>query len=348
MKRLHIASICRLILAIFMLAVIPCAAAEEALNPLKTLPTEDCNLSAYKNANQSPLYGKSAVFFGDSICNASGDAQKGYAGRIGTKYSMPYYKEGVSGSAFAASGRSKIGTKINEFYQAHRDEAIDYVILEGGTNDAWDQGTLGTVSESFEPSSFNTNTFAGAVETAIYTAKKAFPSATVGFIIIYKMPIANWQGQDIMGLRDNTKMEPYMNTIIEACEKWEIPYLDLYHDAKFNNTVFKTNTKTYLSDGIHMNSNGYDLISKYIAAWMEDPIRKAPEPPVETPSIDLSDSTATDPSNEKTSENTETPPIDEPAPKSNTGKIIAIASGAAVGVAAITTGTILFLKKKKK
>lgn len=350
MKHSCVISTACLLLVLLMFGAVPCAAAEDAFNPWKTLPTEDCNLTAYSTPNQSPLYEKSAVFFGDSICNAKTDTQLGYAGRIGTKYNMTFYKEGYSGAAFSTvRGSNMIGSQINAFRAAHPNETIDYVILEGGTNDAWDQATLGKISKSYKKKDFDPSTFAGAVETAIFDVKESFPNATIGFIIIYKMPIAYYDGVEVVSLRDNAKMEPYMNTIIEACEKWEIPYLDLYHDDAFNNTVFQTNTNEYLSDGIHMTTKGYDVISKYIAAWMENPVRRQapPQTPIQTPNIDLSEPTESTPS-EQPSEHVETPPVNDPKPTNNVGKIVAIAAGAAVGVAAIATGVILALKKKKK
>ena len=241
---------------------------------------------------ESPLYKKTAVFFGDSICNArveseSSDAtvraRAGYAGRIGTKYSMTFYKEGYSGYAFSASHRGRIGSVIENFIQKHPDESIDYVILEGGTNDAWDQTAIGSVSAGFNKADLDTTTYAGAVESSVAALKSAYPKATIGFIIVYRMPIAKWYGQEIQGLRNNAKMEPYMNTLIEICEKWELPYVDFYHDDAFNNDVLKTNTNTYTSDGIHINSAGYDILSEYIAAWLEKPERHAPQKSIEIP-----------------------------------------------------------------
>lgn len=343
------------VMALLMLCAVPCSAAEEAFSQWKTIPTEDCEMNVY-TVEKSPLYKKTAVFFGDSLCNASGEsnssdptvkAKAGYAGRIGTKYSMTYYKEGVSGSAYAASGRSKIGAKISSFQQAHANEKIDYVILEGGVNDAWDQVALGAVSDSFKKTDFNTATFAGAVEAALYDVKEFFPQATVGFIIVYKMPIAYYGGQEIAGLRDNAKMEPYMNMLIEICEKWEVPYIDFYHDDAFNNTVFKTDTNEYLSDGIHMESAGYDVISDYIAAWMEEPVRRVPQPQKPVPQPEPEE--PTNPNEGVTSEPTEdlAPTPSEPD-NSRVGKIIAIAAGAVVAVAAVATVVTVLLRKKKK
>ena len=355
MKPIKLLSLLSAALALVMLAL-PCSAtAEETFSKWKTIPTEDLEMNVYP-VEKSPIYQKSAVFFGDSLCNARGEsessdatvrAKAGYAGRIGTKYSMTFYKEGYSGYAFSASGRGKIGAKIDDFIQKYPNEKIDYVILEGGGNDAWDQTAIGSVSASFNQADFDTTTYAGAVERAVATLKQAYPKATIGFIIIYKMPIAYYGGQEIQGLRDNAKMEPYMNTLIEICEKWELPYIDFYHDDSFNNDVLKTNTNTYTSDGIHVNSAGYDILSDYIAAWMEEPERRAPQPqkPIETPDMDLNDP-------DENPQQGETPDaeIPEEDPKDPEVPVGAIIGGAAAAVVAsgVAVGTALSVNAKKK
>ena len=357
MKLTKILSLLSAALALTMLAI-PCsAAAEETFSKWKTIPTEDLEMNVY-TVEKSPLYKKTAVFFGDSICNARGEsestdaavrAKAGYAGRIGTKYSMTSYKEGYSGYAFSASGRGKIGGVIDSFISKHSGESIDYVILEGGTNDAWDQTALGSVGASFNKADFDTTTYAGAVESAVATLKQAYPKATIGFIIIYKMPIAYYGGQEITSLRDNAKMEPYMNTLIEICEKWELPYIDFYHDDSFNNDVLKTNTTTYTSDGIHVNSAGYDILSDYVAAWMEEPERRAPQPqkPIVTPELDL-----TDPEEDPQQGETPDAEIPEEDPKDPEVPMGAVIGGAAAAVVAsggaVATALSVNAKKKKK
>lgn len=345
-------------LSLLLVGTFPCFAAEE-FNRLKTIPTEHCDLSLCNYPTVSPLRRKSVVFFGDSLCNASGESNSsdatvkkkaGYAGRIGNKFEMTYYKEGVSGSAFMKSSTrgSTIGAKINAFAAEHSHETFDYVILEGGVNDAWDGAPLGNISESFQKTDFNTATFAGAVEAAVYDAKQAFPNATIGFLIVYKMPIATYGGTAISGLRDNVKMEPYMNMLIEICEKWELPYLDFYHDDAFNRTVFKTDTNTYLSDGIHMNSAGYDLIADYIAAWMSEPYRTAPKQ--DTTSNTETDITENPPADPPTNSTGETSTTDEHPKQKKTGtaRILAGFAGAAIVAAAAVTGVSVYKKNRKK
>jgi len=347
MKKL---SFCCLLLAMLLLAI-PCvSAAEDTFSPWRTIPTEHCELSAYPSPERSPLYEKSVVFFGDSLCYAriergtsneeSVIRASGYAGRIATKYNMELGAFGVSGATVAKSGNyilTKLQAQETNVSLKER-QKVDYVILEGGVNDITAQSPLGTIGTETE--GFDITTFAGALQQTITQAKKIYPNAMVGYIIAYQMP------NDPNPLRsDLENAEKYVNMIIQACEKWEVPYLDFFHDETFNNQIFKEGCIT--SDGVHMTVKGYDVLSPYIAAWMEFPVQRAPQPqkPIVTPEMTFPDT----PDGEETPE-TETPTPDaDPKPKDkNLGVIIGISAGAVVGTAALVAGAVLIVKKKKK
>ena len=50
-------------------------------------------------------------------------------------------------------------------------------------------------------------------------------------------------------------------------------YIDLYSGKASNGTsysdILKVTTNTYISDGIHLNRQGYNVISPYIYQWMK-------------------------------------------------------------------------------
>ena len=148
----------------------------------------------------SPLYQKYVVFYGDSLCYARGergDSQEpevirrsGYAGRIATEYDMTLSVHAYSGQSISdvRYGLYKHMEKRIMTIPAEEREKVDYVILEGGVNDIVNQAPLGTLSE--DESKLDTSTFAGAVQRYLLLAKEAYPYATVGCIINYRMPIA--------------------------------------------------------------------------------------------------------------------------------------------------------------
>lgn len=240
------------------------------------------------NVQQSPLYKKSVVFYGDSLCYARGERgesadpavirRSGYAGRIATRYDMEL-------NVYAYSGWSVSDVKGGLYtrVQKNRDnlpveerEKVDYVILEGGVNDIVNHAPLGTLSD--DCATFDTATFAGALERMITLAREAYPNATIGYVIAYQMPIAEhwYNGEAIPELRDLNNVSAYVEMIRAVCERHSVSCLDLFHDTEFNETVFRvTETQRHVpsaklqSDGLHMTSAGYDVITPYLSAWME-------------------------------------------------------------------------------
>ena len=209
------------------------------------------------NPEQSPLYGKSVVFIGDSICYAGNDNHKGYGGRIGEAYSMTWYNRGISGAG-VYNGR-KFGQIANQLWvDASKD--VDYVIMQGMINDAINAAPMGAITSGFDPEQFDNSTFAGGLENMFYTARKYYPEATYGFIITYKCPYKP-------GRTDG--MTRYVKMVKQACEKYKIPYIDLCNDEDFCNNVLKVDTTEYLTDKLHPNSAGHTLLAQKLAPWME-------------------------------------------------------------------------------
>lgn len=83
----------------------------------------------------SPLYGKTALFCGDSIGWGQWDDGKrlAFAGRIAEQYGMKVKNESVGGSSFTPVRSERI---IDQIKPKRSKTAYDYVILQGGVNDA--------------------------------------------------------------------------------------------------------------------------------------------------------------------------------------------------------------------
>lgn len=216
---------------------------------------------------QSPnsiLNGKSALFCGDSISFGSNDRQAGgaWAGRIAKYYNMQVNNVSQSGWSLSTIREGQI---VEQLHTAEK-RPYDYVILHGGVNDAWGDGTVyalpGKIAEDFAPSAFDVNTYAGALEELFYYAYRYFPGAKIGYIINFATPGAAAIGH----LGD---MEPYYSLGLEICRKWGIPCLDLYHDSYVNDTLLQVTGLQYMSDAVHPNAAGYDRLAPYVAAWME-------------------------------------------------------------------------------
>ena len=232
---------------------------------LESFPSDIGNVSRYENVSDSPLYKKSAIFFGDSLCRATPDVEagskiEGYAGRVGDKYSMDWNKAGKSGWSYA---KTSINDAIYKQVLSNKGKKYDYVIFQGAVNDAGRDAPLGTLSDGFELSGFSETdppTTAKGLERAFYEAKKAYPNAVFGFIMMYQMPGTKY-----------SDVGKYYDLVKEACEKWDIQFLNMFEDQDFCDNVMRINEvgKYIQSDRVHMTRDGYDVISPYIAAWME-------------------------------------------------------------------------------
>lgn len=220
--------------------------------------------SASSAETENPLQGKKALFVGDSICEAiceQGDPTygktMGWAGRILAANGMSGINLGYSGAS--VSNCRGTNTILNQLKRM-AGRKYDYVILHGGTNDAWDSAPVGEMTQGFD-GPFDVSTFAGGLEDMISYAKKTYPGAYMGYIINFR-----FYRTDVGKL---SQMDAYVDATIAICEKWEIPYLDLFHDDDFNLKKLKTNTFTNLPDMIHPNSSGYDILTPVIEAWMK-------------------------------------------------------------------------------
>lgn len=226
------------------------------------------------------LYGKTAVFLGDSICagttvdeNAT-EYGYGWGGMIGEANNMNWDNEGRNGAVVAEiEGQTRIvADQIDLAVEKY--SSVDYVIFEGGANDAdllhGDSSAFGVISDDF--STFNKTTFTGAFESLISEIKTAFPNAKVGYVIPPKMGQGPYDA-------DNNFRRVYFERAIEVCEKWDIEYLDLWNDSPLNPDLSEyydgsldndgnTEAGKYYVDGQHLTLKGYQGIVPDIESFM--------------------------------------------------------------------------------
>ena len=207
------------------------------------------------------LKGKSAAFLGDSICMASTFDKEhqwwGWAGRIHETYGLGnYVNHGCDG---ASVSNCRATNRVIFQLERIKGQTFDFVMLHGGVNDAWDSREVGKMSDSFELSDFDVSTYAGGLEELFYNAKKHFPTSKIGFII-------NFRSCSSVGRIGD--MTEYFTVAKQICDKWGIPYLDLFFDDDFNENEMEYKTKNKLDDFIHPNSNGYEVLYPRVAAFM--------------------------------------------------------------------------------
>lgn len=161
----------------------------------------------------SNLYGKKVYFVGDSVCKGAENSTS-YADLIAEKYGMVMTKDGVNGSTLVTSESNSICSRVEQIT-----ETFDYVILEGGFNDMFGSKPIGTISDGFIGSTFDTTTVIGALEKIFESLYLSNPEAKKLYVLTHRKTLANyWPGH----VQDN-----YWDAIKTVCKKWSIPYIDL-------------------------------------------------------------------------------------------------------------------------
>lgn len=199
------------------------------------------------------------LFSGDSICYGAGYSG-GYPAIIKKRNPLAnVVNYGVSGTTIAKrSGRSD---SILERVDSMQDSA-DFVILEGGVNDAWTpEIELGTFSKNGNvatSTTFDESTFSGALETLFHKVYQKYPSAHIMFVIV--------------SVSDNYNTYEYLNRAKEICEKWRVTPIDIRESGL--NLMIKECVSLYGAngtDGTHPSKLGYE---KFFVPMIETEIKK--------------------------------------------------------------------------
>lgn len=211
----------------------------------------------------SATHNKTAIFFGDSITYGYGNNGYGWANYIADNYDiLNAVNAGKSG--WFISNNLKRDWIVNEV-NSRKNTNYDYVIMHGGCNDINKNVPLGTYEETNFSGNYDTDTFLGGLEYYLYVVTTNWQHAKIGYIINYKTP--NDQS------RNNEKSAPYYTKMKEVLNKWNIKYIDLFDGSNNNGQQFaellKVNTNEYLPDNLHLNGEGYRIISPYIYNWMK-------------------------------------------------------------------------------
>lgn len=172
----------------------------------------------------NPLYKESLSADGDSICYGVGYLG-GYAKIISDNNSMQYENLAVGGATITAETYSSGETPRHWICRSMQNLSVnaDYIIIEGGVNDASLGVTLGSLSSGYN-ATLDDTTFYGAIETIFKTLVTKYVGKKYGFIIPHRMS---------SGMYPNGN---YYNAIVESGAKWGVKILDLTQSVPpFNN-----------------------------------------------------------------------------------------------------------------
>lgn len=214
---------------------------------------------------------KTAVFLGDSLCAGttvgtdSPYYNYGWGGIIGEANRMNWKNYGKNGGTITHRGAD--GTciaKIADTAIAEHPNA-DYVIFEGGCNDADQMRDAGLGEISADYATFDTTTFSGALEALILKLVTAYPNAKIGYIIPQKM----YKGYSDYTAKNHIHRK-YFDRAVEICQKWGIPVVDIWNGSMLNPKLSTASIYYVEENGQHLTETGYLAITPMIEAWMRN------------------------------------------------------------------------------
>lgn len=208
----------------------------------------------------SPLKRKKWCAIGDSLTDsATLNGGKNYVDFISDESDVISINKGIGGTGYLNNN----GGADTTFYERRFDfpKDADIYTFFGSFNDMnlFDDDSIGNIDSS------DTTTLMGAMSLAIRAIGYLNPNAVVG--VILPTP---WASYNSTSISKSIKPEKYIKALIAICNKYSIPYLDLYHqsglrpwDTNFNKNYYKDdNGDGNYSEGIHPNSLGHE---KFIA-----------------------------------------------------------------------------------
>jgi len=213
----------------------------------------------------NPLFGKTIAFEGDSICEGEGYAG-GYGKIIADRNNMTYYNTAVGGAVIPFNVYTSTNVLRHSIAEgvANMNPSADYLIFEGGVNDASLSLPIGADVGGYpvkgEGDILDTSTVLGALEYACRELVTTFAGKKVGYIFVHKI-----YGNSHVW---NTSWRDEFKKIFN---KWGIPYLDLQNEVPPLNMIASLKTAyTKDGDGWHPNEEGYKkFYCDKIEAWLK-------------------------------------------------------------------------------
>lgn len=173
-----------------------------------------------------PLKGKTVYAFGDSIVAGHQYEQYSFADSLAEQEGVELQKFAVNGATMMDANYE--GGQILSQIAGAPEKTPDYVLFDGGTNDAeyiaQNHGIkYGTVTRNMDSSCFEPSTFAGAFEKTVCEMKQKWPEAQFIYVAVHKLGSRDWETQE--KLRDIE---------LSICVKWEIAVADVYGEAELD------------------------------------------------------------------------------------------------------------------
>lgn len=210
---------------------------------------------------------------GDSITEGVGASseKKSYPSILARLTGAKVNNYGVSGSKITKAGYVSSGSFVDRMY--NMDKSADLIIVFGGTNDFWFGDCPIGKRDDTQPT-----TFYGALNKIMQYLKTTYSQSDIVFITPYQQSKGADETHSFKTCTYNNfgsgTLKQYRTAILDRCQYYGIPVLDLYADYELNtvdNEEALRKYGQYLCDGCHLNDSGYNLLARKIYKFiMED------------------------------------------------------------------------------
>lgn len=214
------------------------------------------NAETLKN---SPLKGKTIIFLGSSVTYGSASDGESFVEFMEKRDGIIPVEEAVSGTTLVDETVWGKESYIARMKTIDKNIQADALVCQLSTNDATMKKPLGTVSDSFDIESFDTQTIAGAIEYVI-----AYSIET------WDCPVIFYTGTQY----DNEHYADMVDLLLEIQKKWDIGVIDLWNNPEMN-AVSEEDYKLYMVNGIHPSKAGYlewwtPVMEEYLIEYLQE------------------------------------------------------------------------------
>lgn len=158
------------------------------------------------------LVGKSVYAFGDSIVYGHVYPHS-FVDVVAEREGMSLTKFARNGATIGADAHASGGQILTQVEQA-TDIAPDFVIFDGGTNDA---------QSIFRDRAYTLSTYVEELEKTLHVMGQKWPTARIVYVAAHKLGSRDWDTQ--VALRGVT---------LQACRKWNIAVADVFGETTFD------------------------------------------------------------------------------------------------------------------
>ncbi len=224
----------------------------------------------------SPLYGLTGLFIGDSISRGSHDyisyldhheeAEKrvSWAGGISARTGLISTNPSVSGARVSYREDVTDGGWVYKQMVPYIGQRFDIVVMQGGVNDCKSRRQpLGSIlpetstGEQLE-AALKDGSYLSGLQWTFYNARGNFPTATLFFVANYKLATSP----------NHEPLGEYLAAAKALCEMYGVHYIDLYNNEELTERL-EFGTLYYIEDKVHPNRAGYEIVTPYIQAEIE-------------------------------------------------------------------------------